>query len=113
MFIDVLEAVSLYVRIPCEFETFCRSNALACSSERPLLMDGAPTWTRPNVAGIASSHISTTNAEKVSEGRQARPERFETRIYALVRAIDLTLGGRGRLAGRIGANPCPVCRERP
>ena len=34
---------------------------------------------------------------KATEGRQARPERFETRIYALVRAIDLTLGGRGRL----------------
>ena len=45
--------------------------------------------------------------------RQARPERFETRIYALVPAIDLVLGGRGRLAGRIGANLCPVCRERP
>ena len=59
------------------------------------------------------SSLAPTRAEKVSEGRQARPERFETRIYALVPAIDLVLGGRGRLAGRIGANPCPVCRERP
>jgi len=58
------------------------------------------------------SLLAPTQAEKVSEGQQARPERF-TMIYALVRAMDLTLGGRGRLAGRIGATPCPVCRERP
>ena len=48
-----------------------------------------------------------------AEGRQARPERFEAMICASAQAIDLPLGGRGRLAGSIGAYPGHICRESP
>ena len=38
------------------------------------------------------------SADFLTEGGEARPERFEATIYALAWAIDLPLGGRGRLA---------------
>ena len=53
-----------------------------------------------SVAGAsrAAGLIRAVPADFLTEGGQARPGRFEATIYALARAIDSTLGGRGRLA---------------
>ena len=68
-----------------------------------------------SVAGAsrAAGLIRADRADFLSEGGQARPERFETAIYGLARAIDSTLGGRGRLARWIQANSDHVIRLRP
>ena len=42
--------------------------------------------------------------------RQARPEGFEPASHGLARAIDLPLGGRGRLARSFQAKPGHVIR---
>ena len=56
-----------------------------------------PSARSPERLGPPGSH-APTRPDFLSEGGQARPERFETAIYGLARAIDSTLGGRGRLA---------------
>ena len=47
---------------------------------------------------------SRLGPEKAGAGGQARPERFETVIRSSARATDMSLGGRGRLAGSIEAS---------
>ena len=62
---------------------------------------------------VSPSAHGPRKASGSAEGRQARPERFEAMICASAQAIDLPLGGRGRLAGSIGAYPGHICRESP
>ena len=65
-----------------------------------------------SVAG-ASRAAGLIRGGKSLDLGQARPERFETAIYGLARAIDSVLGGRGRLARWIQANSDHVIRLRP
>ena len=53
-------------------------------------------WSQERL-GPPGSH-APTRPDFLSEGGQARPERFATAIHGLVRAIDSVLGGLGRLA---------------
>ena len=71
-----------------------------------------PSARSPEPLGPPGSY-APKSADFLSEGGQARPERFETTIYGLARAIDSTLGGRGRLARWIQANSDHVIRLRP
>ena len=65
----------------------------------------------PNL--YAPGSYAPKSADFLTEGGEARPERFETAIYGLARAIDSVLGGRGRLARWIQANSDHVIRLRP
>ena len=61
-------------------------------------------------APLPPGGLAQCRPDFLSEGGQARPERFETAIYGLARAIDSVLGGRGRLARSFQAKPGHVIR---
>ena len=71
---------------------------LASGSSGFVFRDMPETSARsPEPLGPPGSY-ARRSADFLSEGGQARPERFATAIYGLARAIDSVLGGRGRPA---------------
>ena len=69
-----------------------------------------PSARSPEPLGPPGSY-APKSADFLTEGGEARPERFEATIYALAWAIDLPLGGRGRLARSFQAKPGHVIRH--